>query len=855
MNFTRFSFLAVVLLALAAPGRAATYYVRVTGNDSWGGTTAGTAWKTIAKAADVASAGDTVYVGGGTYPQTDAAFFWQTSTAATPIKLVADTTGAKTGDAGNVYIQCPTGFFVWYFLAPAHYQITGFKFKKDPAATGDTYAVVVYPNLFSSGSNSYTFTSCTFDNLYVDFAAVGSSSVTMTSCTSTGNTYVGSYFQDTTAILKSCTFKDQQNYPVYCVGSTAFDISDSTFTNNTNYGLYTSEITSLKCTNTVFSNARYSLLGSANTIDVSSCTFSLTDAFSRANWTNYAAWLKSPTNGAVSLANSTISAYNVGIQLMSNDAVVTNVNITGMGTDYYKADWTPNPNWRESYGIIARGSPGSGGAWNDCKRFKYTGTSGTISNCYMGIFADSADVTVENATIPGQIYGVYATGGSSPGNKLTLTSSTIKDCLWSGVTMDQGASLTATSSKFLNNGVNKSDGGWSWGWGVSFHGYKAASANYWDGVPGDATLTVQNCEFTGNGSGFRAASFKKANVTLSGNTVDGGLVLSGTTPVSHFGWGAWLGNGDYALQSNEFSVKKCYYGLGTQYGAFSVKNYTIRDNYHGVYVQNNNSATVTNCTLTANSGAGLYSAGGATVTVMSCDLSGNGYGLRDDHGKAISITDSTANNNVNDGIHSEYADAIAVERCKTLSNGNWGLYSYLIKSATIRNNVVAKNKCGVWVGDSGTGTQVWNNTIASNTTNYGLYADSGNVTARNNIITSNGAYGLGSNTATLVHSNNLVYGHSSGTDFWKTGLTPAQAAALRTADEPNKPPRFMDLTANDFRLAKGSPAINAGMNSATMAANDMLGNTRPMYGVTEIGAYEYIDKSGSIRPLTWYERK
>jgi hypothetical protein len=65
----------------------------------------------------------------------------------------------------------------------------------------------------------------------------------------------------------------------------------------------------------------------------------------------------------------------------------------------------------------------------------------------------------------------------------------------------------------------------------------------------------------------------------------------------------------------------------------------------------------------------------------------------------------------------------------------------------------------------------------------------------------------------------------------------------------------MDVTAGDFRLAKGSPAINAGMNAPGIVDIDMLSNSRPMYGVTEIGAYEYIDKSGSVRPLTWNERK
>ncbi len=861
MNFTRLSLLAIVFfLALTGPASATTYYVRTSGADSKDGKTPNNAWRTIKKAAEVVSAGDTLYVGGGTYPQSTPAIFLKPGTALLPIKLLADVTGVRTGDAGDVIIQCPAnGDHSWKFQVPAHYQITGFKFKRAALGAGNAYGPLLNPTaaMPPPQSSSYAFTGCTFENLYFDCYCVNSPSVSFTNCTSSGNNYVGLHLDRTAAIIKSCTFKDQKNLPIYSIGATSTcEVTDSFFTNNIAYGLYTWQIASLKCKNNAFTNTRYSLMGSANIIDVSNCTFSLTDAFSRANWTNYGAWLGSPTHGTVTFANSTISGYNVGVHVMSNDVAMTSVNITGMGTNYYNPDWTINGNWRESYGIVAAGSPGSGGVWNNCKRFKYTGTSGTISNCYIGIHANSADVTVENATLSGQIYGLYATGNYSPGNKLTFTNATIKDCLWSGAAINQGASLNATNSKFLGNGVNKSDGGWAWGWGLYFYGYKAASANYWDGVPGDASLTVQNCEFTGNGNGFCAASLKKELVTLSGNTVDGGLVMSGTTPVSYFGWGACLSNGDYALQNNaEFSVKKCYYGLGTQYGKFSVTNYAVRDNYYAIVAQTSSTLSVANCSATANSGAGVYSAQGTSVSITNSDLSGNGYGFRDNDSKAVSIWNSTASNNLQDGILAESTDALVVERSKVLNNGNWGLYSNLTQSAAIKNNVVAGNKYGVRVGDAGTGADVWNNTISNSTTSYGVYASSGAVRVHNNIIAGNGTYGLGSDQATLIHSHNLVSGHSTGTDFWKTGLSPAQAEALRTPDEPNKPPRFVDPLANDYRLAKGSPAINAGLNAPGIVDMDLLGNARPMFVVTEMGAYEYVDKSGSVRPLTWYERK
>src|SRR5687767_9610977 len=103
MIFTRFSLLVIVcFLALAGRAGATTYYVRTSGNDSKNGQTPHNAWRTINKAAERARAGDTVYVGGGTYLQSTPAMFVEQSTALSPIKLIADTTGVKTGDAGNV---------------------------------------------------------------------------------------------------------------------------------------------------------------------------------------------------------------------------------------------------------------------------------------------------------------------------------------------------------------------------------------------------------------------------------------------------------------------------------------------------------------------------------------------------------------------------------------------------------------------------------------------------------------------------------------------------------------------------------------------------------------------------------
>ncbi len=80
-----------------------TYYVRKTGSDAAAGTSAGAAWLTIDKAQTVMTAGDTVYVGAGTYRE-QITCDTNAGTSGSPIRYVADTDGTQTSDAGLVYI-------------------------------------------------------------------------------------------------------------------------------------------------------------------------------------------------------------------------------------------------------------------------------------------------------------------------------------------------------------------------------------------------------------------------------------------------------------------------------------------------------------------------------------------------------------------------------------------------------------------------------------------------------------------------------------------------------------------------------------------------------------------------------
>src|SRR5262245_38547404 len=79
-----FLFTAAVLLPGRPPAAAATYHVSPAGNDANSGQS-GSPWKTLGKAASVASAGDTVLLAGGTYRE--AVAFSRSGTAAAPISF------------------------------------------------------------------------------------------------------------------------------------------------------------------------------------------------------------------------------------------------------------------------------------------------------------------------------------------------------------------------------------------------------------------------------------------------------------------------------------------------------------------------------------------------------------------------------------------------------------------------------------------------------------------------------------------------------------------------------------------------------------------------------------------------
>lgn len=173
-------------------------------------------------------------------------------------------------------------------------------------------------------------------------------------------------------------------------------------------------------------------------------------------------------------------------------------------------------------------------------------------------------------------------------------------------------------------------------------------------------------------------------------------------------------------------------------------------------------------------------------------------------------------------------------------------------SADLVNNVVQgqKNVSGVSGGIS-VYRSGWNQTIEANIINNTVVDDESgigcgeggslgsatSVALRNNIVAGSAQLGIGvDSTVTLASSNNIVFGNQQS-DY---GIPPGTIEA---------DPRFVDRAAKNYRLAAGSPAIDAGLDGALPATYTFDTSNEPRrVGVIDIGAFEATQTTYTVSP-------
>jgi len=301
-------------------------------------------------------------------------------------------------------------------------------------------------------------------------------------------------------------------------------------------------------------------------------------------------------------------------------------------------------------------------------------------------------------------------------------------------------------------------------------------------------------------------------------------------------WGMVVSNSKASSQNvtvKDSKLLKCGGGLNATMlsdGRLDVSGSTIEDNRsHGVYSWRAN-CVLTKTSVARNRGYGIIHYDGS-VAVTDSTIKGSGsYGL------------------MAYGYRDPAATKISARRNRITDNGS-GIYAFRVDDAEIVNNVAARNRSvGIAVSVAGRGTaDVWNNSIVDS--RFGVAHYGGNGTIRNNVIaygdmkgTAKNAYGIYRSRGSVDVGHNLLFGQQRK----YVNTTPGAGDVL-------KPPRFIDYAKGDFRLAAGSPAINAGTSPGSLTSVDIQGLSRPMFDAFEIGAFEYPEKSGSVRILDWGE--
>lgn len=303
------------------------------------------------------------------------------------------------------------------------------------------------------------------------------------------------------------------------------------------------------------------------------------------------------------------------------------------------------------------------------------------------------------------------------------------------------------------------------------------------------------------------------------------------------------------------------------------ENTTIYNNVGGMTVVNGTDGRVflrIGTVIRDNSNAGLHllncqmtvddQAGGTNWSILrnglgissdSCTLTLDGLAVTETNSYAVHSTSSdlTVRNCTltgRDGIFLSNNTSSIVESTSMVSTftgvSNWGVYRDE-GDLIVRNTVVEGFQNGIYLTVTTSLQADVLNTTVVNASDHGIKVDSGAARAVNTIVAGSGAlYGIVDNGGQLTHSNNLIHGFA----------TPFTGTAQHVT-EILKSPRFVDEVGGDFRLGVGSPAINAGMDLSVEVANDMDSNSRPSFNAFEIGAYEYLSPTGSLRILSWKE--
>jgi hypothetical protein len=254
---------------------------------------------------------------------------------------------------------------------------------------------------------------------------------------------------------------------------------------------------------------------------------------------------------------------------------------------------------------------------------------------------------------------------------------------------------------------------------------------------------------------------------------------------------------------------------------------------------------ITGLTIAHSLGGGIDNVG--TLTLASCAISHNeltsthsgvpgGAGIHNTG--TLTVTNSTLSDNS------------LVDPYEGFGGGIWNHGTLTISNSTLSGNSAAGglglDSGGGIYNDSGTLTVI-NSTISGNTAvgpgmaiGGGIAINAGSVTLTNTIVAGNTGVTVADVSGTVTQADHDLIGNGDGSMGLVNGQNGNQVGTTATPVSPKLGPlQDNGSPTQTMALLPGSPALDAGNNSAPAGATDQRGLPRIVNGVIDIGAYEY----------------
>jgi len=254
---------------------------------------------------------------------------------------------------------------------------------------------------------------------------------------------------------------------------------------------------------------------------------------------------------------------------------------------------------------------------------------------------------------------------------------------------------------------------------------------------------------------------------------------------------------------------------------------------------------LTNCVLTGN--WACYAGGGSSGGLLNnCLWAGNTSDTLGGGSHAGVLNHCVLSNNAANSFGGGGSWKGTLNHCLLTHNyggsAGGGAHDSTLNHCVLRNNHAGSQGGGACQG-------VLNNCLL---TGNSVILDGGGAvmsTLNNCTIVSNATqdeFGIGGGgTYDCTANNCIVFGNTSasGDPNWHGGTFLASCTTPLTAGTSNvtNDPQFVDAAAGNYRLAAGSPCIEAGENAFAIGLRDLDGNPRIVNAVVDMGAYEYQD--------------